>query len=131
MWPGIDPVRTGFGSEPYCSVFRSEVSHSVHGMAQERNLSAKSDGLSTFLREGLPRPSGSRCSSARIRKRSPSMEGTWSGRPGATIAANGRSAMRCEDLMSPDLLSEIGLLGSDTLVLVSLLLFVVTAFTRA
>jgi hypothetical protein len=39
--------------------------------------------------------------------------------------------MRCEDLMSPDLLSEIGLLGSDTLVLVSLLLFVVTAFTRA
>jgi hypothetical protein len=50
---------------------------------------------------------------------------------GATIAANGRSAMRSKDLMSPDLLSEIVLLGSGTLVLVSLLLFVVTAFTRA
>jgi len=33
--------------------------------------------------------------------------------------------MRSEDLMSPDLLSEIVLLGSGTLVLVSLLLFVV------
>jgi hypothetical protein len=39
--------------------------------------------------------------------------------------------MRSKDLMSPDLLSEIVLLGSGTLVLVSLLLFVVTAFTRA
>jgi hypothetical protein len=39
--------------------------------------------------------------------------------------------MRGEDLMSPDLLSEIVLLGFGTLLLLSLLLFVVTAFTRA
>ena len=39
--------------------------------------------------------------------------------------------MRSKDLMSPDLLSEIVLLGFSMLILVSLLLFIVTAFTRA
>jgi hypothetical protein len=35
------------------------------------------------------------------------------------------------DLLKPDLVSELVLLGSATLLLVSLLLIVVTAFTRA
>jgi len=39
--------------------------------------------------------------------------------------------MHREDLMKPDLLSEIVLLGSGGLLLASLLLIVVTAFTRA
>jgi hypothetical protein len=39
--------------------------------------------------------------------------------------------MRSEDLMGPDLLSEIVLLGFGTLILVSLLVFAVTALTRA
>jgi len=39
--------------------------------------------------------------------------------------------MHPEDLMEPDLLSEIVLLGSGGLMFVSLLLIVVTAFTRA
>jgi hypothetical protein len=39
--------------------------------------------------------------------------------------------MHREDLLSPDLLSEIVLLGSGTLIFVSLLLIVVTAVTRA
>ena len=38
--------------------------------------------------------------------------------------------MRSKDLMSPDLVSEIVLLGAGTLILVSLLLFMVAAFTR-
>jgi hypothetical protein len=38
--------------------------------------------------------------------------------------------MHREELMSPDLLSEIVLLGFGTLILVSLLLFVLTALTR-
>ena len=38
--------------------------------------------------------------------------------------------MRSKDLMSPDLLSELVLLGAGTLVLVSLWLFTVAAFTR-
>ncbi len=38
--------------------------------------------------------------------------------------------MRSEDLMSPDLLSEIVLLGFGTLILASLLVFVMTALTR-
>jgi hypothetical protein len=38
--------------------------------------------------------------------------------------------MRSKDLMSPDLVSEIVLLGVGTLILISLLLFIVTAFTR-
>jgi hypothetical protein len=38
--------------------------------------------------------------------------------------------MRSKDLMSPDLLSEIVLLGFGVLMLASLLLFLVTALTR-
>ncbi len=38
--------------------------------------------------------------------------------------------MRCEDLMSPDLLSEIVLLGSVALMVVGLLLIVVAALTH-
>ena len=38
--------------------------------------------------------------------------------------------MRSEDLMSPDLLSEIVLLGFGTLILASLLVFVMAALTR-
>ena len=38
--------------------------------------------------------------------------------------------MRSEDLMKPDLLSEIVLLGSGSLLFVSLLLIVATALTR-
>ncbi len=39
--------------------------------------------------------------------------------------------MHPEDVMKPDLFSEIVLLGFGSLILVSLLLFVVTALTRA
>lgn len=39
--------------------------------------------------------------------------------------------MHREDLLSPDLLSEIVLLGSGGLIFVSLLLILVTALTRA
>lgn len=39
--------------------------------------------------------------------------------------------MHREDLLSPDLPSKIVLLGFGTLILVSLVLFVVTALTRA
>jgi hypothetical protein len=39
--------------------------------------------------------------------------------------------MRSEDLMSPDLLSEIVLLGFGALMLVSMFLFVMTALTRS
>jgi len=41
--------------------------------------------------------------------------------------------MRCspEDVMKPDLFSEVVLLGSASLVLVSLLLIIATALTRA
>jgi hypothetical protein len=38
--------------------------------------------------------------------------------------------MRSKDLMSPDLVSEIVLLGVGTPILISLLLFIVAAFTR-
>jgi hypothetical protein len=39
--------------------------------------------------------------------------------------------MHPEDLLGPDLLSQLVLLGSGTLIFVSLLLIVVTAVTRA
>jgi hypothetical protein len=39
--------------------------------------------------------------------------------------------MHRDDLMNPDLLSEIVLLGSATLIFITLLAIVVTAFSRA
>jgi hypothetical protein len=41
-----------------------------------------------------------------------------------------RSEMHRDDLMNPDLLSEIVLLGSATLIFITLLAILVTAFTR-
>jgi hypothetical protein len=63
-------------------------------------------------------------------------------RPGASDASgqagtgegarpSGRSEMLREELLKPDLLSEIVLLGSGALLFASLLLIVVTAITRA
>ena len=42
-----------------------------------------------------------------------------------------RSEMHRDDLMNPDLLSEIVLLGSATLIFIALVAIVVTAFSRA
>ena len=59
------------------------------------------------------------------------VEGTSSGPPPTQrFLRVGRGEMRSEDLMSPDLLSEIVLLGFGTLILASLLVFVMTALTR-
>ena len=64
---------------------------------------------------------------------SPSTEGTLAGLgplDNARGLRNGRSGMRSKDLMGPDLLSEIVLIGFGMLILASLLLFFVTALTR-
>jgi hypothetical protein len=65
----------------------------------------------------------------RNRQSVPSTEGTLFGpRPNGLI---GRSAMRSKDVMSPDLLSEIVLLGFGELIFVSLWLFLMAALSRA
>jgi hypothetical protein len=61
----------------------------------------------------------------------PPVEGTSSGPASMGRLREGRNEMHPEDLMKPDLLSEIVLLGSGALIFVSLLLIVVTALTRA
>jgi hypothetical protein len=48
-----------------------------------------------------------------------------------TVSAKGRNEMHPEDVMKADLLSEIILLGSGGVILISLLLVAVTALTRA
>jgi hypothetical protein len=48
-----------------------------------------------------------------------------------TSSARRRKEMHPEDLMKPDLFTEIVLLGSGGLMFISLLLIVVTALTRA
>jgi len=47
-----------------------------------------------------------------------------------SCSAAKRSEMHREDLMNPDLLSEIVLLGSATLIFMTLVVIVVTAFSR-
>lgn len=47
------------------------------------------------------------------------------------VSAEGRQEMHPEDLMKPDLFSEILLLGTGGLIFVPLLLILVIAFTRA
>ena len=51
--------------------------------------------------------------------------------PTQRVPAIGRSAMRSKDVMSPDLLSEIVLLGFGELIFVSLWLFLMAALSRA
>jgi hypothetical protein len=58
-------------------------------------------------------------------------EGTSSGPASMAASVRRRNEMHPQDLMKPDLLSEIVLLGSGGLIFVSLLLIVVTALTRA
>jgi hypothetical protein len=50
---------------------------------------------------------------------------------GFAIASARRNSMRSEDLMKPDLFSEILLLGCGEVVFVALVLVVVTALTRS
>src|SRR6266852_9089080 len=89
-----------------------------------------------YLLGSLPREGGSRaiagCSSAGIRNRgclpvgrAPRQGPRWH------ASARRRNEMHPEDLMKPDLFSEIVLLGSGTLIFVSLLLIVGAALTRA
>ena len=59
------------------------------------------------------------------------VEGTSSGPASTGRLREGRNEMHPEELMKPDLVSEIVLLGSGALIFVSLFLIVVTALTRA
>jgi hypothetical protein len=52
------------------------------------------------------------------------------GAGGVRVPPAKRSEMHRDDLMNPDLLSEIVLLGSATLIFITLLAIVVTAFSR-
>jgi hypothetical protein len=59
------------------------------------------------------------------------VEGTSSGlAPTPPVPRCGRDLMHREDLMKPDLFSEMVLLGGGSLLFVSLLLIVATALTR-
>ena len=60
----------------------------------------------------------------------PPVEGTSSGPTSMGRLRERRNEMHPENLMKPDLLSEIVLVGSGALIFVSLLLIVVTALAR-
>ena len=89
-----------------------------------------------LLRQELARQGGSRaiagCSSAgnsqplALQWRAPCQVGPYLAR-----VREERNAMHPEDLMKPDLFSEIVVLGSSTLIFASLLLVIVTALTQA
>jgi len=87
-----------------------------------------------FLSEGLPRTGGSRPLSLiflrEIRNRTPSSGGHFVQSRPNTKRANWRCKMRSRDLMKPDLLSDIVLLGFGALMLLSLFWFVVSTFDR-
>ena len=103
----LDQAKTYYllaGSEPFCSVFRRKVSEPMNDSREQS--SAKPDGL--------PIPWAS------------SLAG-----PGCTAVAARRNDMRPEELMKPDLLSEVVLLTFATLMVASLVLFVATMLARA
>ena len=88
-----------------------------------------------FLRQGLARTRQSAGQHRMFISRNPqpltSSGAPHHGRPRREVSVKGRNEMHPEDVMKADLLSEIILLGSGGLILVSLLLIVVTAFTQA
>lgn len=104
-------------------------------MAQEHSLTARPIRLPNFLRErgwGASRGTGGSRTiaaglpSAGIGNRPPPSGGHFLSAPEATVSAN-REAQCGKDLMCPDLLSEIVLVG---LILVTRLLLLVAAFVR-
>jgi hypothetical protein len=132
--PGIN--LAGLGSEPFCTAIPSEVRHSKDGsrkqfIRQTRwfiDLLEERACPDEVVRGPLPlmfisrNPQsvafhGGHFARARPDKRN---------RP----LRNGRNAMRSKDLMSPDLLSEVVLLGFGELIFVSLLLFLMAALSR-
>ena len=123
---------SGLGREPFCTAIPSEIRHSIDG--SRSSLSAKPGGLPTFLRAGLPGRSGSRAIAADHQPESAigrlPTEGTLAGRPDKQQAPEKREKrMRSKDLMGPDLLSEIVLLGFGELIFVSLLLILIAALS--
>jgi hypothetical protein len=115
--------------------FQSEVRHSMNGSRTQ--FTSQAIAYLTFLREGLgvlPGTGGSRAIAADLHqpesaiRRLPA-EGTSSRRPRRNGSCERGSAMRDKDLMCPDLLGEIVLVGVG-MILVSLLLFIVAAFAQ-
>ena len=115
-----------------------QAKYSILWMPRESSLSGNPDGLSIFLRGGLARTRWFVGHFPDIHQRESTIVIAFYGghfaravpRHAAGSLTNGRSVMRSKDLMSPDLVSEIVLLGVGTLILISLLLFIVAAFTR-
>jgi hypothetical protein len=105
-------------------------------MAQESGTVGQTRRPALASGPGLARPGVSRVLSGHlyqleIRNRAAShRKAPCQASPDATLPWAGRSAMHRADLLKPDLLSEIVLLGIGTLIFVSLLLIVVTALTR-
>jgi hypothetical protein len=64
------------------------------------------------------------------KKKNLSVAGTNRGTGCVRVSPAKRSEMHRDDLMNPDLLSEIVLLGSASLIFITLLAIVVTAFSR-
>jgi len=119
--------QRGRRSEPFCTVFREEICNSV-GASRERCPSNQAACL-------LGKIALTRCLtfvdrvSTGIRTR---VADQWKApRQGRLHRCEEGNEMHPENLMKPDLFSEIILVVSSELVFVSLLLIVLTALTRA
>jgi hypothetical protein len=106
-------------------------------MAQEWEFVRQARRPTNSVEGGLPGQGGSGAISGQAYQLESATESPSSGgqlvraSPNATVRPSGRSEMLRADLLKPDLLSEIVLLGSAALLFVSLLLIVVSAVTRA
>jgi len=126
------PPVLGDQSESFCTVFRKGMSDSnrclrgavdLSNQAAYRALKAKfaqTKAVSRYLAACSRLESATESSSSKA----------W---PASTARHPQGGEMRCspEDVMKPDLFSEVVLLGSASFVLLSLLLIIATALTRA
>ena len=120
-------------SEPFCTVFRKAMSESIDASGEQFDPSNQTASL-PLGELAQRRWFAGYCRMFISRNPQPGLPSSWEGPrqgPRWHASARRRNEMHPEDLMKPDLFSEIVLLGSGGLIFVSLLLIVATALTRA
>jgi hypothetical protein len=123
------------GSEPFCTEFRKAMSESIDASGEQFDPSNQTAYLPLEAELAQTRwfaGHGWMFISRNPQPGSPSSgRAPRQGRPRWHASAGKRNEMHPEDLMKPDLFSELVLLGSGGLIFVSLLLIVAAALTRA
>jgi len=128
-------INKGFRSEPFCTVFRKAMGQSVDSSRERftRQTRRRTKFLSGACPDKVVRGQFSVVFIGRNPQpiRPPTGGHLVRASPNTTVDPSRRRAMHRADLLKPDLLSEIVLLGAGALIFAALLFVTVTALARS